>query len=387
MTIFKLLAVFLMTTVLIPAVRADQIAIDGEWEVVFDWTNDRCNDQNIPDLPTRAFRDANGDINLLISHTKMTRMMGADFENLAMDCTVINTSAHNPDPSLYTEAEWISSVYTDDGINIFALIHNEFQGNAQLEDGVCPSFEYFKCWYNTITAAMSADGGTSFEHLRNPPEHLVANFPKRYIPDGGVFGAFSPSNIIEKDGYYYAYFKLQTYFLEAQHTCLMRTDDLSDPASWRYWNGVDFIGEFADPYREEIRSEAQHTCAPIALNEIAQMYEGIVWNTYLEKYVLVGTTSDPTQTPNRFGFYYALSDDLIHWEHRVNLLELPLPWTVADHRETNYLYPTLIDHDSPSMSFETSGEVAYLYFTRNNFGQGSLDRDLLRVKVRFEHGE
>jgi hypothetical protein len=36
------------------------------------------------------------------------------------------------------------------------------------------------------------------------------------------------------------------------------------------------------------------------------------------------------------------------------------------------------------MSFETTGETAYLYFTRNNAGHASLDRDLLRVPVRID---
>ncbi len=33
------------------------------------------------------------------------------------------------------------------------------------------------------------------------------------------------------------------------------------------------------------------------------MYEGITWNTELERFILVGTSSDPTHDPNPFGFY------------------------------------------------------------------------------------
>ena len=36
------------------------IEVSGMEEVVFDWTNDRCEDENIPDIAARAFRDAEG---------------------------------------------------------------------------------------------------------------------------------------------------------------------------------------------------------------------------------------------------------------------------------------------------------------------------------------
>jgi hypothetical protein len=55
-----------------------------------------------------------------------------------------------------------------------------------------------------------------------PPDHLVATITEVYTPDEGIFGAFSPSNIIEREGYYYAFLKLQTYPFGDQHTCLMR---------------------------------------------------------------------------------------------------------------------------------------------------------------------
>jgi hypothetical protein len=59
------------------------------------------------------------------------------------------------------------------------------------------------------------------------------------------------------------------------------------------------------------------------------------------------------------------------------------PWTVDDPAQVNYLYPALLDPESGSRNFETTGPTAYLYFTRNNFGHTSLDRDLMRVPVAF----
>ena len=85
-----------------------------------------------------------------------------------------------------------------------------------------------------------------------------------------------------------------------------------------------------------------------------------------------------------WGFYYSFSDDLIHWEPRKLLLEIELPWTVENPgSDVSHLYPALLDPLSESRNFETTGKTAYLYYTRNNFGHGSLDRDLIRFAVEF----
>jgi hypothetical protein len=73
----------------------------------------------------------------------------------------------------------------------------------------------------------------------------------------------------------------------------------------------------------------------------------------------------------------------VNWTHRKLLMEVELPWTVDDPAQVNDLYPALLDPESGSRNFETTGPTAYLYFTRNNFGHTSLDRDLMRVPVAF----
>lgn len=354
------------------------IQVAGEIEVVFDWTHDRCDDDHIPDLPVRAFRDATGQISLILSHYEARRMTGTDFRDLRVDCAPLMTSARDPAPDMFSNHEWIAATWIE-GETVHALVHNEHQGNRYPG---CDSFDYFSCWYNTITYARSDDAGASFDRVIPAPDHLVASIPQTYAPDEGIFGAFSPSNIIERDGAWYAFIKLQSYPFGDQHVCLIRTETLHDPDSWRYWTGSAFEGRFADPYRDDLRALRATTCTPIALPDIAQMYEGITWNTALERFVLIGTSSDPTRDPNPFGFYYALSEDLVTWEPRVPLLEVRLPWR-AQGAQTTYLYPTLIDHGAPGQNFDVSGSEAYLYFTRLNLGSGHLDRDLLRVRLEI----
>ncbi|MEK6255821.1 MAG: hypothetical protein N2C13_00710 [Chloroflexota bacterium] len=377
------------TRIPIPSVTPDLfrnavLRIVGDEEVVFDWTTDRCASMHIPDLPVRAFRNAAGQVLLTISHTTGRLAVGPDLNTLTFDCTPINISHHQADPAMFSDNEWIAAPYTEDGITVYALVHNEYQGHVH--PGQCPSGDYFSCWYNTVTLAVSHDGGLSFELAAEAPDHLVASMPNVYEPDSGPYGMFSPSNIIQhEDGYYYSFLKAQQVDTQEQWACLMRTDNLADPASWRYWDGSGFDGQFVNPYTTEIAQPSANTCKALDPNGTAAaiMIESVTYNTYLERYVLVGISADHIDGREVWGCDYSCSHDLIHWTRRKLLVEMPLPWTVAHHTNTNYLYPALLDPESISMNFDTTGKTAYLYYTRNNFGHGSLDRDLIRVQVEF----
>lgn len=357
------------------------LEVIGEIETIFDWSEDSCDLEHHADLPVRAYKDENNQVNLIISNIKSRRMTGPDFDSLTMDCKPILQSVDNPAPDAYAHKEWLASVYTEDGKTIHGLVHNEYQGN-QLSSRDCPSRQYFKCWYNTITYVRSDNSGAQFDRPVASPDHLVASLPQKYTPDAGIFGVFSPSNIIKHGSHYYAFIKAQTWPDQKQHTCLMRTENLSDPDAWRFWDVFGFGGQFADPYRDDEEKLRKGTCYAVDPDDIAEIYEGITWNSQLNKFVLIGTSNDPQRDPNYFGFYYAFSDDLINWEKRKPLLEVRLPWRTSNPNIPVYLYPTLIDHGSSSRNFETTGENMFLYFTRLNNGQSGLDRDLVRMRVR-----
>lgn len=354
----------------------------GEIDTVFDWSKDSCELEHHADLPVRAYKDDDDQVHLLISNIVSRRMSGPDFDNLKMNCDPVLNSLDNPAPDAFAHKEWLASIYTGDGKTVHGLVHNEYQGN-KLSSSDCPSRQYFNCWYNTITYVGSTDGGAHFERTVSAPGHLVASLPEKYTPDVGIFGVFSPSNIIKYQSHFYAFFKAQTWPDQKQQTCLMRTDDLSDPSSWRFWTIFGFDGEFADPYRDDEDKLSKGRCYAVDPDNIAQIYEGITWNNKLNKFVLIGTSSDPQSEPNLYGFYYSFSDDLINWERRKPMLEVRLPWRTSNPNIPVYLYPTLIDHDSSSLNFETAGENMYLYFTRLNNGQSGLDRDLVRMRVRL----
>ena len=111
-----------------PAVINPSVEIVGDEELVYDWSVDRCADEELPDLPVRAFRDARGSIQLNLSWITNYRMIGEDLDSLKTDCQVTLRSDLDGAPSHYRYSEWMGSTYTLDGTTVYALVHNEFYG-------------------------------------------------------------------------------------------------------------------------------------------------------------------------------------------------------------------------------------------------------------------
>lgn len=339
----------------------------GTQEIVFDYTASNCNTIDIPDAPARAFRDAAGNINLIASHYTTWRMTGSDFTNLLKDCTPVMTSHEESDPETFDNREWIVAPYTTDGINIHALVHNEYVpcGNAT------------NCWYNSITYVSSADSGRTYTHP-TAPSHLVAASPYQspYPPNHAPFGLFGGSNIIFKDGYYYKMVQLESHQLQEWGSGLIRTNDLTDPTSWRGWNGTDFNVQFVNPYTETGYDEADKVLAPVSRDNIGKMCASITYNTYFEKYMVVDYTVGEVNGTLTYGFYYALSADLINWSAKRLIISTAPTWAA-----TGSNYPSIIDHNDTSRNFEMAGQNCYLYYTKWN--SGTYDRDLIRIPVTF----
>ena len=111
------------------ATPSGEVKIIGPEEIVFDWTRDRCDMADIPDAPARAFRDADGKIQLIASHYISRRMIGDTLNSVKHECALIMNSDYDPEPSKFNYKEWVHSIYTLDGNTIYALVHDEYQGN------------------------------------------------------------------------------------------------------------------------------------------------------------------------------------------------------------------------------------------------------------------
>lgn len=356
--------------------------IVGPEEIVFDWTRDRCDDEDFPDLPVRAFRDHLGRVQLLRSHYRTRRLIGPTLDDVKRDCLVVIDSRGRPDPSDYDGHQWLAAVHTEDGQHIVGLVHNEHQGHRYA--GQCPSGIYSRCWYNSITSVESFDGGESYTRPPVPGQRL-ASLPYRFQPDTGPSGYFEPSNIVTKDGH--AYVLVRTMITRAQDwgTCLLRSATPGDPTSWRAWDGSGFNVQFIDPYRMAVSDPERHVCAPIARDQIQAMNYSLNWNNAIQQWFLVGISADWNKTQKRvvWGIYYSWSTDLIQWSPRRLLLEGVVPWTYRCGDPDPLHYPSVLDPASQSRTFATMSAQAYLYFTRFHYVNCRQTRnaDLIRVRI------
>lgn len=359
----------------------------GSEEVVFDWSRDACEPVDIPDSPARAFRDARGRVQLIASHYVVRRMIGPRLDDLRRDCRILMRSHEDPDPANFDDREWITSLYTADGTTIFALVHMEYQGHRH--PGRCPSGEYRDCWYNAITFALSTDVGDTYRHAR-PPAHLVASAPYPYVPGRGPYGIFNPRNIVRDphSGFFYVLFRMERHHALERGVSVMRTRRLVDPQSWRAWNGWEFAVEFADPHRGGEFDPRRHVPRPVARLQLRNMATSLTWNTYLGRWLLLGMETGRPRAPGHPtpGIYYSLSDDLLRWTPRRLLVQAELPWTYEPGDPNPIAYPSALDPDSPSRSFETTDQQFFVFFTRFNrrgAAHPDLDRDLVRVPVEI----
>ncbi len=364
--------IFLITCSLVSISVFSQITYPGTTtvgtsQIVYDYSVSKCNLIDIPDAPARVFRDASGKVNLMASHYTSWRMRGNSLTSLTKDCNSVMTSHQDTDPSKFNNNEWISSTYTTDGVNIHALIHEEY----------VPCGNWLNCWYNGITYASSADSGKTYTHI-TAPGNLVAASPYQspYPTTHTPFGIFGGSNIIKKNGYYYAMVHLEAHLLQQAGTGIIRTSTLNDPTSWRGWDGSGYNVQFVNPYTQSGYNPVDKVLAPVSYDNIAKMCASLTFNTYFNKYMVVDYTTGVINGVTIWGFYYALSDDLINWSSKRLILQTSSSWAAGGSN-----YPSIIDHNDTTRNFEQAGQTCYLYYTKWN--SGTYDRDLVRIPVTF----
>jgi hypothetical protein len=355
-----------------------RISVVGRLQMVFDWSREACSPVEEPDLPARAFRDDSGRTQLLVSHYESYRMIGSSLDSLHPECRPVFGSPGDPDPADFRDRRWIASPHTFDGRHVWALVHEEYQGNRHPHR--CPEKAYYPCWYNTITLARSSDGGRSYRQAR-PPRQLVATSSRRYRHGIGPLGVFAPSNLVRRGDFFYALVRAREPGLPSGD-CLMRSKDIRKPGSWRAWDGTSFRLAFRNPYRAPPKRRSR--CERIAPGQISEMTESITFNLALHRYLLVGVAGPITSHPARErGVYYLLSEDLIHWTPRRLLFPVTTLHSYRRGKDSPIAYPSVLDPESHSRNFETSGRSPFLYFTKFRFRdcRKTSDRDLMRVRI------
>ncbi|GJE75816.1 hypothetical protein [Methylorubrum suomiense] len=356
------------------------LTVTGPERVIFSATRDACDGADVPDAPIRAFRDATGGLAVFGLHYRNRALRGPDLDHLKIDCRVVLDSGGKSDPALYDDRSWITATWTEDGTRVAALVHHEFQANEH--EGRCRSKVYMECWYNTITAAASRDGGAQF--ARSSPPAVVAGAPFRQEEGQGRHrGFFNPSNIVG-DGRW-RYFLASTTGWDRPGSdqpagvCLFRSDDPADPGRWRAWTGTGFTAAFPDPYRKV--PKLADSCRPVGPfpGPVGALVRQRGTGAWIAVFMAAkgGTFAES-------GFYWTASRDLLTWDvPRLLMASATLYDDPCKAGPRLVAYPSLLDPEATGRNFDDVGERALLtYATLRVEGcTVTSDRDLVRRPV------
>lgn len=245
-------------------------------------------DPDVPDAPLKAFRNSSGSVVVLASCDLGSRaLIGPSLASAKHTCGIYMNSTLDYKMADSADREWIQSPWAFKNGSIYALTHMEYH-NRSNQAGL----------WSAVTLLKSVDGGVSWQHARAPPHHIVAASPFKYEGPTStpLFGFRSPSNILQdreqSDGLYYAFLSAgwgTTVRGQPTGTCIMRTNDLTDPASWRAWDGASFNVSLAvNPYTHAGKQldPARHRCAPVT----KMTYISLLWSSFFQQYMAVGTS-------------------------------------------------------------------------------------------------
>ena len=330
------------------------LTLTGNPQVVFDMNRESCDPPDVmPDVNPRAFRDSNGQIVFFALHSINRVLRGPDLSHLKLDCHIVLDSGNDPDPAHYNDRNFITATWTADGRNVAALIHHEYHAD---DFGRCRVNDPLGCWYNTILAYHSTDGGTNF--IRSSPL-VVASAPfTQDVGQGRHRGFFNPSNIFS-DGRY-EYFFAATTGWEGQPfgACLFRSASPLNAASWRAYDGHAFSIRYVDPYRQS--ATAVKPCAQIApftypVGAVVRARRSNLWIAVFE------AQHNEAMFPVD-GIYYATAHDLLHWSLPKLLRAGPTISSDLCAMNDAVSYPSILADDSTGRNFDNFDANAFLYF-------------------------
>jgi hypothetical protein len=357
------------------SVSAVQLAPTGSPKPAFKW--EKCSPYDVPDAGLRAFRVDASSMVAFASDFETRRMVGRALTGLRKECEVSLDSAQDADPATYNDKTWVAATWTDDGINVMAIGHEEY--HAESHPGRCAGTTPRQCRYATLIFLISHDSGRHFERWPGPP---LAAVPMRQDGDWGRDSGFAqPSNIFAHGEFKYVFVRSMGGGAQPPATCLMRSPTPLDPRSWTIYDGRSFRPALFDPYRDPV--DQRVNCAQIpGLN-------GMVWSvlTHQSSGALVALLSiiDPSTKKARLAI--TTSSEPVAWAPPTLIdLDLHLAFNGSFCSVKNtYTYPSLLDPSSPSRNFDTTGNEPLMAFTRIDIKgcRMTLDRDLIFVPVHF----
>ena len=160
-------------------------------------------DPDVADAPIKAFRNRSGEVVVVSSCDLGSRaFIGPSLGEAKHSCGIYYNSTLDYAMEMSACREWIQSPFAFPNGSTYALTHMEYHNESNQN-----------MLWSSVTLLASHDGGSSWQHARQPPEHIVATAPFKYNPawqepaysPAAAYGFRSPSNIVEAGGMYYAF--------------------------------------------------------------------------------------------------------------------------------------------------------------------------------------
>ncbi len=369
-----------------PSVTTVRGVLTGPRVAVFTTPDQSCSPMDIPDAPTRAFRDYQGTIHLISASTVLNASLGPTLESVQHNCQAAYWSKLDPNPADYDDRTWLDSFYNIDGTNIVALGHMEYHGWSH--PGECSEQGNYSasCWYNADTFHLSKDGGYHFASF-GAPANYVAGVPYTYVANSGPEGYSIDTNIVKAGDWCYAVATGWSWPGNCNNYCRVygggspiRTSNILDPSSWRAWNGQEFSVSFADPYLGSIAHPFDHIFSPIfyLANVNAINVDG-------KSGLFVATIADPFNDQyGPPGLYLSTSPDMVQWS--TPTLVVTIAQLLAKEPkggDWTYGYFSLLDPNSTDDNFSTITDNPYLYYVRSDNSHCCYTRVLFRQRIKL----
>lgn len=351
------------------------VSIAGAETTVFDWSRDRCNDEDIPDAPFRPVRLGDGQIFAMAAHYNNFSFKGKSFDSLRKNCRSVYRGVDDPRPEKFEGRVWLMSFWTNDGIRIAALGHNEYQ--ASRFPGRCAFNSLSKCNYDSIRSFASKDAGTTFSpHSDSLVVAPVYAFDRDH---GKIRGFLHPSNIIEFRSEYFALIQAMEDFPQEGGQCLIKTES---PFSgvWKLLTREGWISTKMNPYDKNLPP----TTPCMKLRGL----EGNVWSIlrHISTGMIIALTTKQSKNSNMVNLSVSVSYDLINWSHSQSFYSFVPAWSATCDNKERYSYPSLVDTKSNSPNFDTVGSDATLFLVKIHMNdcRMTLKRDLISIPVRLD---
>jgi hypothetical protein len=293
---------------------------------------------------------------------------------------------------------WLMATWTDDGNTVHGLVHDEYTPNAT-DTWLCPhgfsKANHSTCWYTTVLAAVSTDGGRRFDFVAtvDNPRGIALAPLVGFTPEFTRLQGFPNSHTVQgPSGYLYALLScregayLPSSAFPTGGKCVYRTTDISNVGGWRGWDGEGWSATVIDPYVSLAPPTAGHYPAVVGSSMVGS--GSVVYLEAQDLFVVMGTKLLPTGKGQRplVHVYYQTSTNMTTWSARLNARSFALLDTFFGCAT----YPRLMDAASPSRNFDVISGGAdvevYLLFSTGlePVVEGAIRRAGVAVPVRIE---